>query len=54
MSSTDHHDRLTGLTIRKGEWGKALILIALYALLYVGGGWLAMKFLVGMIMTPAP
>ena len=54
MSDTDHHDKLTGMTIRKGEWGKGLILIALYALLYIGGGWLAMKFLVEMIMMPAP
>lgn len=46
MSDTDYHDRLTGLTVKKGEWGKALALILFYALLYIGGGWLAIKFLV--------
>jgi len=40
-----HHDRLTGMTVRKGEWGKALILMLFYVLLYIGGGWLAIKFL---------
>ena len=49
-----HRDELTGMTVRKGEWGKALILMLFYALLYVGGGWLAINFLAWMATRPAP